>query len=91
MVDWQKAVFDLSDSKILLYLVQERTASYSDLLSSLIQSRSTLAGSLSQLQSAGLVKRTVRDTRPIQTEYALTDKGEQFARQLIELRNTLKL
>lgn len=91
MVDWQKAVFDLSDSKILLYLVQRRTASYSDLLSSLVQSRSTLAGSLRQLQSSGLVKRKVRDTRPIQTEYSLTDRGERFAQQLMELRNTLKL
>lgn len=91
MVNWQKAVFDLSDSKILLYLVQRRTASYSDMLSSLVKSRSTLAASLRQLQSSGLVKRKVRDTRPIQTEYSLTDRGERFAQQLMELRNTLKL
>jgi DNA-binding HxlR family transcriptional regulator len=38
----------------------------------------TLAQRLSELEEAGLLDRTVIDTRPPRVEYRLTDKGREF-------------
>ncbi len=91
LTDWQKNLFELSDTRILFYLRQKVVVRYSDLLEGVIKSRSTLAGALTQLQRQGLIERKVKDTRPIQTEYALTEKGKDFAQLLIEIKELLKI
>lgn len=90
LVNWEKGVFELNDSKILFFLLKEKTACYTDLLRHLRSSRSTLASALRQLQALGLVSRAVKDTRPIQTQYSLTQNGQKFAEQLLDLRRTLE-
>ena len=90
MVDWQKTIFELSDSKVLLYLLENRTARYSELLAKVIGSSSTLANSLKQLQSSGLVERRIKDTRPLQTEYRLSEKGKRFCELLLEIRKMVR-
>jgi len=90
LTDWQKNLFDLSDARIMLYLEHKGVARYSDLLDNVISSRSTLAGALTQLQEERLIERKVKDTRPIQTEYVLTEKGKDFAQLLIQIKELLK-
>ena len=89
MADWKKNLFELSDTKILIYVKARGKARYSDLLDEVISSRSTLASSLSQLQRAGLLSRTVRNTRPVQTEYTLTEKGVRFVDLLTDIKELL--
>ncbi|MDG6904611.1 MAG: helix-turn-helix transcriptional regulator [Nitrososphaerota archaeon] len=90
LVDWQKSVFELSDTRILLYLNEKKSARYSELLKSVLKNRNTLANSLRQLQKMKLVDRKVKATRPVQTEYLLTDKGRKVTLHLIEIRRTLE-
>jgi len=89
LVDWQKSLFELSDSKILFYLYAKKSARYSELLKIVLKNRNTLANSLRQLQEDGLVERRVKTTRPIQTEYLLSDKGRKLAFHLTEMKNIL--
>lgn len=79
-------IFLLSDVKILVYLEEKGQVRYSELLGKVLQSRSTLANSLRDLQSMGLIKRTVKGTRPIQTYYTLTEKGQMVVKHLGEIR-----
>ena len=89
MVDWQKALFDLSDVKVLLYLNEKPSARYSELLSKVVTSRSTLASSLGQLQKKELIFREIKDTRPLQTTYGLTEKGKELVRLLLDMKRLL--
>jgi len=91
MVDWQKALFELSDTRILFYLKEKKAARYYELSDHVIENRSTLATSLKGLQAAGLIERKVKDTRPIRTEYRLTPKGERFVESLLVSKKILGL
>jgi DNA-binding HxlR family transcriptional regulator len=51
--------------------------------------RSTLATSLTDLQNSKLIERRVKPTRPIQTEYLLTEKGRTFVRLLLNMKELL--
>lgn len=87
MADWEKAIFELTDVKILLYLKQKGTeVRYSELLKKVAGSRGSLATSLSDLQEMGFLNRRVKATRPIQTEYELTPEGTRAATLLSEIR-----
>jgi DNA-binding HxlR family transcriptional regulator len=90
MADWQKTLFNLSDVRVLFYLHDNPAARYNELLSKVIESRSTLAASLSQLLKEGLVIREVKDTRPLQTRYSLTEKGKKFVGLLLEMKRLLE-
>ena len=90
MVDW-KNIFELSDIKILFYLSEKGVTRYSKLLNDVVRNRSTLANSLRDLQKFGLIGRRVKPTRPIQTEYYLTDKGRKLTELLSEMRKLLQL
>lgn len=84
-------IFAMSDVRILLYLEEKGQARYSELLGKVLNSRSTLATSLRDLQNMGLVKRIVKGTRPIQTYYTLTEKGQAVIKHLMEIKKlTLK-
>lgn len=90
MADWQKVLFDLSDTKIILYLDEKKGTRYSDLLANVVGNRSTLATSLRQLQDMALIDRRVKATRPIQTEYVLTDRGRKLVEHLRGIRGLLE-
>jgi DNA-binding HxlR family transcriptional regulator len=89
MADWKKAIFELSDVRILLYLGEKGKARYSELLSKVVKNRSTLASSLADLQDMGLLNRQVKNTRPVQTEYLLTEKGNQLTGLLVKVNEML--
>jgi DNA-binding HxlR family transcriptional regulator len=75
--------------KILVHLQKVGESRHSD-LEELIGSRGTLAENLNDLLSEGLVKRKVVPTKPIQSNYSLTEKGQQVAKRLTELGALLK-
>ena len=56
-----------------------------------VKSRSTLASSLTQLQQAGLLARKVMETRPVGTEYSLTQKGLKLAELLGSIKDLLQV
>lgn len=89
MADWNKVIFQLSDIKIILHLKEHHGVRYSELLRNVVDSRSTLARSLTYLQETELVTRRVKNTRPVQTEYELTERGREVAELLLELRMKL--
>jgi len=91
LADWKKVLFELSDTKILFYLDAKGLSRYSDLLTKVVMSRSTLAASLTDLQELHLIERRVKDTRPIQTEYALTKRGKEFVQLLSSIKSLLGL
>lgn len=83
------AIFSLSDIRILTYVNAKGQVRYSELLNKVVNSRSTLAKALRDLQEAGLVNRTVKGTRPIKTYYTLTDKGTQVTKRLEEIKKII--
>ena len=82
-------MFGLSDVRILLYLESEGTASYTDLLKKVVRSRSTLAAALTQLSHAKLVEREVHPSKPIRTDYRLTEKGHSLVGLLRDAQKLL--
>lgn len=90
MANWAKAIFELTDVKVILYLKQKSGAvRYTELLKKAAGSRGSLATSLSDLQKMGFVNRRVRATRPVQTEYELTAEGSKVASLLSEIRRVI--
>ena len=85
-----KEVLELSNIKIILYLY-DRAARYSDLLKNVVESRSTLALTLKELQEEGLIDRKVKATRPVQTEYMLTDKGKRISEHLFKVKELIQI
>jgi len=81
-----KALFELSNVEILLHLQEKGEVRYSELLNKVIPSRSTLALTLRDLQTEGLIVRRVKTTRPIQTTYTLTQEGKMVAEHLALIR-----
>jgi len=81
-----KAVLEISTIKVLLYLFEKNNARDSELLDEAIQSRSTLALALRDLQDDQLIERRVIATRPVQTRYTLTDEGNKVAEHLSALK-----
>ena len=84
-----KAVIDIATIKILLYLFDGSNARYSELMEEVIQSRSTLALALRDLQEEQLIEREVIDTRPVQTRYSLTSYGKEIAEHLSAIRDVI--
>jgi len=89
LVDWEKSVFGLSDVRVLLYLESEGAASYTDLLRNVVRSRSTLASALTQLARAKLIERKVHPSKPIRTDYRLTERGQSLVSLLKDVRRLL--
>jgi DNA-binding HxlR family transcriptional regulator len=83
-------VFEIAIIKILLYLFETNNARYSELLDEAIQSRSTLALALRDLQDEQLIERSVLASRPVQTRYTLTSEGNKVAEHLSTLKLILK-
>jgi DNA-binding HxlR family transcriptional regulator len=77
-----KAVLELSNVRIMLYLLEKGGARYSEILKSVDLSRGALALTLRDLQEDGLIERRVEATRPVQTTYSLTARGKEIAKHL---------
>jgi len=81
-----EAIFEISNIKVLLYLLEKGNARYSELLRDVIPSRSTLALTLKDLQDDHLVERKVEATRPVQTWYILTSRARKIAEHLSAIK-----
>jgi DNA-binding HxlR family transcriptional regulator len=74
---------------ILLYLAEKGEARHSQ-LERVIKSRGTLATNLNDLIDEGLIRRKVLPTKPIQSKYSLTEKGQAVSKLISELASQLK-
>jgi DNA-binding HxlR family transcriptional regulator len=86
-----KRVLDLVGGKwkilILCAINVHQTMRYGELRKAIIGITNTmLANSLKELETAGLVTRTLYDERPIRVEYQLTDKAKSLIPILLELQ-----
>ena len=92
LADWEKTIFQLTDVKVILYLKQKGLpVRYSELLQKVAGSRGSLATSLSDLQKLGLLNRKVKTTRPVQTEYTLTENGNRIAQLLTQINQVIQI
>jgi len=77
-----RAVLELSNIRVMFYLLERGRARYSEILKGVGLSRGALALALRDLQDDGLIERKVEATRPIQTTYSLTAKGKEITKHL---------
>jgi len=84
-----KDVLEIAIIKVLLYLFETNDARYSEFLDEAIQSRSTLALALRDLQDDQLIERRVLATRPVQTWYTLTSIGKEVAKHLSAIKKLI--
>lgn len=82
-------VFEIGSIKVILYLYKTGSTRYSELLRNPITSRSTLALTLRDLQEDKLLERRVKATRPVQTNYTLSDRGRQVAEHLSAIKRLI--
>ena len=75
--------------QILLLVYSKGEVRHSE-LERLIRSRGTLSSNLNDLLEEGLLRRKVLASKPIQSNYSLTEKGRQVAAGLVDLRNSLR-
>ena len=81
-------ILEIPSVKILLFIFDKQEVRYTD-LTKIITSRGTLSSNLKELEKEELVKRRVVTTKPIQSYYSLTEKGQEIARRLSEIKNVL--
>jgi len=84
-----RGLFQSPCIQIMLFLYTKGEARHSE-LESLIRSRGTLSSNLNDLLDEGLLKRNIIASRPIQSNYSLTEKGKTVAKILTDLRNSLR-
>jgi DNA-binding HxlR family transcriptional regulator len=88
-VKWE-SIFKTADVRILLYLYEHKEVRHSDLLKNVVQTRSVLSDSLTDLKRYRLIERLVdQNTAPIQTRYRLTERGLRTVQSLQQLKTTL--
>ena len=75
--------------QILLFVSSKGEVRHSE-LEQLIRSRGTLSSNLNDLLEEGLLRRKVVTSKPIQSNYSLTEKGKNIASALADLRNSLR-
>jgi DNA-binding HxlR family transcriptional regulator len=83
-------VLQIPSVKILLFIYRKGEVRYTE-LTKLIASRGTLSLNLKALETEDLLKRRVITTKPIQTYYSLTEKGQKIAKRLSEIAEILLL
>jgi DNA-binding HxlR family transcriptional regulator len=81
-------LLDSPSVQILLFVYQKQEVRHAD-LERLIGSRGTLSSNLNDLLEEGLLRRRVVASKPIMSNYSLTEKGKQVTAVLTELRNLL--
>jgi DNA-binding HxlR family transcriptional regulator len=82
------ALIDSPSVQILLFVYPKQEVRHAD-LERLIGSRGTLSSNLNDLLEEGLLRRKVVASKPIQSNYSLTEKGKEVTAVLTELRNLL--
>ena len=75
--------------QILLLVYSKGEVRHSE-LERLIRSRGTLSSNLNDLLEEGLLRRKVVASKPIQSNYSLTERGKEVAGILTDLRNSLR-
>ena len=75
--------------QILLLVYSKGEVRHSE-LERLIRSRGTLSSNLNDLLEEGLLKRKVVASKPIQSNYSLSEKGKEVTRVLTDLKNSLR-
>jgi DNA-binding HxlR family transcriptional regulator len=73
------SILGIPSVRILLFIYGKGEVRYTD-LTKLISSRGTLSANLKELEKEELIKRRVVTTKPIQTYYSLTEKGQRIAK-----------
>jgi DNA-binding HxlR family transcriptional regulator len=73
----------------LIYLQEKGQLRHNE-LENLIKSHGTLATNLNDLTEEGLIGRKVIPSKPIQSNYFLTEKGRNIAKLLTALEAALK-
>jgi DNA-binding HxlR family transcriptional regulator len=81
-------LIDSPSVQILLFVYPKQEVRHAD-LERLIGSRGTLSSNLNDLLEEGLLKRKVVASKPIQSNYSLTEKGKEVTAVLTGLRNLL--
>lgn len=81
-------ILEIPSVKILLFIFDEQEVRYTD-LTKIITSRGTLSSNLKALEKEELVERRVVATKPIQTYYSLTEKGQKIAKRFSEIDDIL--
>lgn len=71
-----------------MYLLEKGQTRHNE-LEKLIRSRGTLASNLNDLMDEGLVTRKVVPTRPIQSNYSLTETGRSLAKLFLEIKSVV--
>ena len=74
--------------RILLFLYEKGEVRYTD-LSKLIPSRGTLSDNLKGLEEEGLIQRKVVPSRPIESYYSLSEKGQEVAKRFNEVQEMM--
>jgi DNA-binding HxlR family transcriptional regulator len=81
-------ILEIPSVKILLFIHGKGEVRYTD-LTRLIASRGTLSSNLKELEKEELIKRRVVTTKPIQTYYSLTEKGQKIAGAFDKVKESL--
>jgi len=81
-------ILEIPSVRILLFIHGKGEVRYTD-LTRLIASRGTLSANLKELEKEELIKRRVVTTKPIQTYYALTEKGQKIAGAFEKVKESL--
>jgi DNA-binding HxlR family transcriptional regulator len=82
------SILEVPSVKILLFIYGKGEVRYTD-LTKLIASRGTLSANLKELEKEELIKRRVVTTKPIQTYYSLTEKGQKIAGAFEKVKESL--
>jgi DNA-binding HxlR family transcriptional regulator len=73
-------------SFLILGELHTETMRFNELSRNLGVSTKSLSDALKSLESNGVIIRTVQPTTPVTIEYALTEKGRDFERVFLEMR-----
>jgi len=75
-------------AKVLLFLYEKGEVRYTD-LTNLISSRGTLSTNLKELEKERLIQRRVIATKPIESYYSLSEKGQEVAKRFNEIQKLI--
>lgn len=88
-IDSIKKVMEIFGGKWMFLIMGELhtgTKHFNELSKKLGVSTKSLSDALKSLESNGIIDRTVLSTIPVTVEYSLTEKGRDFERVFIEMR-----
>lgn len=88
-VDSLKKIMEIFGGKWTFAIIGELhtgTQHFNELIRKLGISTKSLADALKNLETNGVVVRTVHSTVPVTVEYSLTEKGRDFERVFFEMR-----